>query len=147
METITKSKEFEERIKSLVTEFSESLKSGNLLGYSFFDTDIQKKSNELIMKSQLGLKVMINGEKIMLGADIKFERGGHHSQPSTYAKIYIDYTMSCGRDYSINYHDECSNHTGNTGSINDVEITNRIYDIVYKMMNPIFENSPMPMMS
>lgn len=146
METTTKSEEFEEKIKSLVTEFAEGLKSGNLLGYSFFDTDIQKKSNELIMKSKLGLKVIINGETILIGAEIKFERGGHHSQPSTYAKIFIEYKMSCGRDYSIEYHDECSNHTSNTGSINDIEITNRLYDIVYKMMSPIFENSPMPMM-
>lgn len=146
METITKSQEFEGRIKSLVTEFAEGLKSGHLLGYSLFDTDIQKKANELIMKSKIGLRVMINGEDICIGADIKFERGGHHSQPSTYAKIYIDYKMSCGRDYSIEYHDECSNNTSNTGSINDIEITNRLYDIVYKMMSPVFEKSPMPMM-
>jgi hypothetical protein len=143
METkISKTKEFEGKIKSLASEFAKELKDGLLTGYSFFGYNINSDSNGFSMKTDSGLKMVVDGEEIRFGAYIKFERGG---KSRDYAKLYIDYEMSCGRDYTIKYHDECSNNSTNKGSINKIDITDKLFNILYQMTNPIYSPSPMPM--
>jgi len=143
METkVSKKDELQDKIKALSTEFSEELKKGLLTGYSFFGYDIKSNSKGFSMKTNSGLKMVVDGEEIRFGAYMKFERGG---KSRDYAKLYIDYELSCGRDHTIKYHDECSNNPSNKGSINNINITDKLFEILYQMTNPIYSPSPMPM--
>ena len=136
-------KEFQERIKGLVKEFEENLKKAVLTGYSFYTMDIKKDSNGFRVEAAPGLKMILNGEEVNLGADIIFERGTRFKE---HAKMYINYELSCGRDYRIQFHDECSNTPGNVGSIQNIRVTDNLFEIIYQMTNPLYIDSPMPMM-
>lgn len=143
METqVSKNDELKDKIKALSTEFSEELKKGLLTGYSFFEYNINSDSNGFSMKTVSALKMVVDGEEIRFGAYIKLERGG---KTRDYAKLYIDYEMSCGRNYTIKHHDEYSNNPTNKGSINKIDITDKLFNILYQMTNSIYSPSPMPM--
>ena len=142
METkISKTEQFEVKIKELVKEFAEDLGNGILTGYSFYSYDIKRDSNGFVMDTSPGLKMIVDGEEILFGAYIKFERGGKTKE---YAKMYVEYELSAGREYKIQYHDECSNNPSNKGSIHDISATNKLFEILYQMTNPIYADSPMP---
>jgi len=143
MEAIRKADEFKEKIETLVKEFADGLKSSSLVGYSLFNIRINKElRGGFLMETDMGLKIILNGEEVTIGADISFERG---SRSKDYAKMYIDYKVSKGRDFTIQYHDECSNNPSNKGSINDIKISDVLFSILYQMTDPIYKDSPMPM--
>jgi len=138
--------QFEEKIGTLVGDFREKLKSAYCTGYSFFDTDIRKSHKGLFMTASIGIKAIIEGVEVTIGADVKFERGTVDSKPSDRAWMQIDYEFTKGRDCKIQYHDERSNTPGNDKSINGIAISDMLYKVIYNMTAPIFEDSPMPMM-
>jgi len=142
METDEKIKDFKEKIEVIVKEFADGLRSSSLTGYSLFNVKINKDSNGFLMETDMGLKIILNGEEVSIGADISFERGGRSKE---YAKMYIDFSVSKGRDFTIKYHDECSNTQNNSGSINGVKITDVLFSILYQMTDSIYKDSPMPM--
>lgn len=140
-----KKENIEEKIEALSNEFKEILKKTNIIGYSFFDTDIKKDNDGLIMKSDVGLRILTESDKDTIGARIEFERGTNKSRPSDYAKLNITYELSKGRNHTISFYDECGNLSGNKGSISGISITDVLFNICYQLTSPIFEKSPMPM--
>lgn len=135
----------EDKIEALSNEFKEILEKTSILGYSFFDTEIKNDSDGLVMKSGVGLRILIDSNKDTIGAKIEFRRGTHKQRPSDYAKITITYELSKGRNHTISFYDECGNLSGNKGSISGIQITDVLFNICYQLTSPIFEKSPMPM--
>jgi len=138
--------ELREKVEVLVGEFADKLKGAVCTGYSFFDTDIKKSHKGLWMTTSIGMKVLLDGEIVTVGADIEFERGTVQGKGSERAWMDIDYEFAKGRDFKIRYHDEVSNHPNNNKSINGIAISDMLFKIIYKMTAHIFEDSPMPMM-
>jgi hypothetical protein len=142
METqVSKMEVFEAKIKEFVKEFAEDLGNGMLTGYSFYGYDIKRDSSGFVMNTSPGLKMIVDGEEIRFGAFIKFERGG---KTKDYAKMYVEYELSAGREHKIQYHDECSNNPSNKGSIHDISVTDKLFEILYQMTSQIYADSPMP---
>ena len=143
----TKEEEFRTKVEAISKEFAEKLKGAVCIGYSLFDTSIDKRNSDgLRLSTSIGLRMMIDGEEVTMGADIKFERGTVSHKPSDMAWMKINYDFAKGRDHYVMYHDEVSNHPGNDKSINGIRTSDMLFKVLYKLTAPIFEPSPMPMM-
>lgn len=141
-----KEEEFKAKVETLSNEFADKLKNAVCIGYSLFDTNIDKRSSGgLRMTSYIGLKMLVDGEEIHMSANIKFDRGTVREKPSERAWLKIDYDFAKGRDCYVRYHDEVSNHPGNSKSINGIRTSDMLFKVLYNLTAPIFDPSPMPM--
>ena len=145
-ETISKSEEFKVKVEVISKEFAEKLKDAVCIGYSLFDTHIDKRDSELRMTTSIGLKMVMDGEEVYMGANIKFDRGTVSHKSNERAWMKINYDFSKGRDHTVVYHDEVSNSPGNDKSINGIRTSDMLFKTLYNLTAPIFEPSPMPMM-
>lgn len=127
-----------------VKEFSEVLKNAVLTGYTFLSINTRYEVGKFFMTADVGLRLNISGEEIRVGAEIKFDKGSIDGKPNR-AAIDIDYEFCKGRDVKMRYHDERTNSpNGNNKSINGIRTTDTLFNLVYKMCEPMFEDSPMP---
>lgn len=141
-----KEEEFRAKVETISKEFADKLKNAVCIGYSLYDTSIDKRVGEgLRMTTSVGLRMMIDGEEVTMGADIKFDRGTISHKPSEMAWMKINYDFAKGRDHMVVFHDEVSNHPGNDKSINGIRTSDMLFKVLYNLTAPIFDPSPMPM--
>jgi hypothetical protein len=122
------------------------LQRGNCVGYSFYSPSVNKDNNDVEFKSRVGIRLAVDGEEILIGANVKYTKSPGHNK--TYVTLNVDYVFECGRDRKFVSSDTINFLEGQSWDESHYKIstTKLIFGEVERMVAPVMTKSLMPFM-
>lgn len=147
-ELIKLSESIEQKVSELGEELRNILSNSVCVGYSFYDTSIEKTSaNGLTIKCNSGLRLRYGSEEIIIGAEVKLNKCIPQNRTKIHTTLDVEYNISRGRDLSFKVSDQINFIEGEhwDSSLYNIPSTKIIFSEVERMIHPLTLKSPMPL--